>query len=374
MPPPQLPLEILLMIAHLLTDEDGYISLSDFNSFLRVNRALYACLNRTLWREAAEFQDITERVFTHLIHTNDLARLKYFLELDADVETHLPEFVDWDYDIFCKTEKTPLNVVVGLDNVPMARLLLEHDANLDQYDEDDSLSYSAIHAARSAEMVQLLMDHNADPEQQIAGRVFTHCRPLHFYAEQGNIEAMRVVLQNGVEVDPRRDAHSPTPLYIAARRNFDAVKLLLEYGADAKKTYDGRTPLHCAASWNKTEVVRLLLELWPEGAREKDSLGSTPLHSAVIEGNTEVVRLLVEGCPEGSKEKNKDGNTPLHLAAKRGRTSVVRLLVENWPEGVREKNKWGYTPLHLAAEKENTEVVRLLVESWPDKEVLNKDR
>jgi hypothetical protein len=66
MPPPKLPLEILLMIARLLTDHKGELCFADFNSFLKINRALYACLNRTFWREAANFDSITDRVLTYL--------------------------------------------------------------------------------------------------------------------------------------------------------------------------------------------------------------------------------------------------------------------------------------------------------------------
>jgi hypothetical protein len=58
----------------------------------------------------------------------------------------------------------------------MAHLLLEHRANSIQCDSTDRPSYSAIHAARSEEMAQHLLDHHADPEQQV-GEGF---RPLHF--------------------------------------------------------------------------------------------------------------------------------------------------------------------------------------------------
>jgi hypothetical protein len=93
MPPPKFPLEILLTIADLLTDDEDELCFSDFNSFVQVNRTLYACLNRTLWQEATKFDASTRRVFTHLIRTNDLASLKFFLELGADIETYaLGEF------------------------------------------------------------------------------------------------------------------------------------------------------------------------------------------------------------------------------------------------------------------------------------------
>jgi ankyrin repeat protein len=365
MPPPQLPLEILIMIAHLLTDDKGELCFADFNSFLKVNRALYACLNRTLWQEAVGFKSTTRRVFTHLIHTNDLARLKFFLELGGCIDIHLWDFVDDDSD-GRESERTPLRIAVGLDNVPMARLLLEYDADVVQYDEDDRPGYSAIHAARSAEMVQLLLDHHADPEQKDAHKF----RPLHFYAKRGNIEAMRAILRKGAKVDPTSSwqESSLTPLHYAAQCDIDAVKLLLEHGANLKKkSYERETPGHLAAQAGKTDVVRLLLERWPEGIRDKASGLRTPLHCAAEEGKTDTVRLLLESWPAGMREKNDLGFTPLHSAAFHGNTDSVRLLAESWPEGMRERDdEWGGTPLHLAAEQGMTDAVRLLVELWPE--------
>jgi ankyrin repeat protein len=153
MPPSKLPLEILLDIAYLLIDDDSKLCFANFNSFLKVNRTLYASLNRTLWQKAVAFKPIT--VFTHLIHTNDLASLKFFLELGADVETFL-------YEPYGEAIGTPLQVAIQLDNVPMARLFLEYGADPAKYIELGDLSgHAPIHVARSGEMVQLLQDHHA---------------------------------------------------------------------------------------------------------------------------------------------------------------------------------------------------------------------
>jgi ankyrin repeat protein len=335
MPLLQIPLEIMLMIARLLTDDEGKLCFADLNAFLKVNRALYACLNCTLWQEAVEFQDITERVFTHLIRTNDLARLEFFLELGADIETDLPKFRELDQDDCWRTGMTPLKIAVCLDNVPMARLLLEHGASLVQRDKFGKPSHSAIHAARSAEMVQLLVDHHADLEQPVVWR------PLELYAKRGYIEAMRAALRNGAQIA----SGGRSALFQAARHNVDAVKLLLEHGADVK-VEDGRwkTPLHNAAEEGKTDVVRLLLERWPEGIRVKDREGKTPLHSAAQLGRVKVVKLLLERWPEATREKDVAGNTPLHMAALRGDIDVMGLLVESWPKGKRVCNEDEQTP------------------------------
>jgi ankyrin repeat protein len=303
MPSPQLPLEILLDIAHLLTDDDGKLCFADFNSFLKVNRTLYVCLNRTLWQKAVESKPTTMCVFNHVIHTNDLARLKFFLELGADVETFL-------YKSRGQATGTPLHVAVQLNNVPMARLLLEHGADPAKY---DGTFNATIHLARSGEMVQLLLDHNADPEQLERCCGF---RPLHCYAMRGDIEAMRVILRSGAEVDPR-DTNGNTPLHWAVRDNIDGVELLLEHGADVKNRCTFlQTPLHLAVTAGKADVVRLLLEHWHEGARAKDRFGRTPLHRAATQvwyRHGDMVRMLVESWPDGRKTVNNHGMTPLSL-------------------------------------------------------------
>jgi ankyrin repeat protein len=77
-------------------------------------------------------------------------------------------------------------------------------------------------------------------------------------------------------------------------------------------------PLHEAISsdW-KPEVVRLVLDGWDEAVREKDRAGNTPLHLAAMFAATEVVRLLVKLWPDGRKAGNNHGLTPLLLYERR---------------------------------------------------------
>jgi hypothetical protein len=76
-------------------------------------------------------------ILTHLIKkTNNLAGFQFFLELGADVKVRLPAFdithlknneVEAEMDL----EPIPVLIVVDLDNVPLARLLLEKGAEVD---------------------------------------------------------------------------------------------------------------------------------------------------------------------------------------------------------------------------------------------------
>jgi ankyrin repeat protein len=392
MPPTQLPLELLLTIAHQLIDDD----LDALKSFRQVNRALYDCLNPIFWRQALEYRHTTtERVLTSLIRTNDLAHLKFFLELDIDIDIRLSEFsADTSnefYNLSFNNNPSPLIVAAYLDNVPLARLLLENGAQVQSF----LLGDSAIHSARSAEMVQLLLDFHADPETRRCGLT-----PLHCYAHRGNIAAMRAVLQRGVEVDPvgegistplhkaaecgnvnavklllefgadmhKEDQDANTLLHLAATSGvIEAVKLLLEFGADVhKQNHDENTPLHLAVMKGEIETVKLLVERWPEGIQAMNEYWQTPLHLAAEAGKVEMVSLTMDYWSEGVRAKDWGGNTPLHTAIENGNTEAVRLFVERWPEGIKAKNEAGQTPLHRAAAEGWPEIVRLLVDCWPD--------
>jgi hypothetical protein len=165
------------------------------------------------------------------------------VELGADIETVIPGFNTSDSKL---CGPAPLVVASYLNNVPLACLLLENDAKV-RYNKS---YHSALHAAHSAEMVQL--EHRAYPGWQ--GR---HRRPLHWYFMRDNIAAMHVVLQCGVDVDPL-DPQRRTPLHAA--RSTDAVMLLFNFGADVKKQdFAGNTPLHLAAQMGSTDVVGTLL-------------------------------------------------------------------------------------------------------------------
>jgi ankyrin repeat protein len=137
-------------------------------------------------------------------------------------------------------------------------------------------------------------------------------RPLHYYTIRGNMEAMRTLLLHGVDMNSSVHACTPTPLHLAVERNIEAVKLLLEHGAEGKlRCVFSETPLHGAVRAGKIDVVRLLLERLPDDMRKEDYSGQTPLHLAAYYGNAELVELLVKGWPKGKAARARNGQTPL---------------------------------------------------------------
>jgi len=176
-----------------------------------------------------------------------------------------------------------------------------------------------------------------------------------------------------------RDNHGTTPLmYAAALRSVQAMKVLLQAGADvnAKNAFDAT-----ALMWgiNRPDMVRLLLARGADvNARSK--MGRTPLLlAASYDGNSEVVKLLLA---KGANVMTRDNFeiTPLIAATQANDLATVKLLLEHGADikGVDIHSKEmaervltgpasaGFTPLMFAAAEGNVEVVRLLLARGAD--------
>ena len=104
---------------------------------------------------------------------------------------------------------------------------------------------------------------------------------IHGAAWDGNIEAVKQHLADGVDVNAKDD----------------------EYGA---------TSLHITAEYGYKEIVKLLIDAGAD-VHEKDKNGSTPLHNAAFGGYKEVVELLIANGADVNA-KNDDGETPMDWA------------------------------------------------------------
>jgi hypothetical protein len=138
----------------------------------------------------------------------------------------------------------------------------------------------------------------------------------------GDTDEVRRLIVAGAEVDERfpivngfNDAH--TPLLVAARDgHVEAVRLLLEAGADvnAVEPTFGAVPLHKAVYNGHADSTRLIAErpdvhLDFQGATN----GYTPLHDALWHGYAECAQVLVE-AGAALDLLGHDGKTPLALA------------------------------------------------------------
>jgi ankyrin repeat protein len=142
-------------------------------------------------------------------------------------------------------------------------------------------------------------------------------------------EIVKLLLDNGVNVDVKSDV-GWTALMFAADKGFtNIVKLILQTGADINaQDNDGYTALMGAAFSGRTEVVKLLLENDADmnaKATDEESRGTTALMSAAYNGYTEIVKLLTSKGADLTAE-NMYGYTALKSASSKGHTEIVEIL------------------------------------------------
>jgi ankyrin repeat protein len=141
--------------------------------------------------------------------------------------------------------------------------------------------------------------------------------------------------------------------------DINVVKNSMEKGGSVSErdAQFGTSPLHVAAVFGHTEIVKLLLRNKAD-VNAKDKEGETPLLAALVNGHSDIGELLVN---KGAKVdiKDKNGWTPLHFAASLGNEDLVRLLVEKGLDS-KAKTSEGKTPLDLAIASKHKEIVDFL--------------
>ncbi|CAK7199457.1 hypothetical protein SEUCBS139899_002137 [Sporothrix eucalyptigena] len=230
---------------------------------------------------------------------------------------------------------------------------------------------------------------------------------LQKVAARGNLAVTKLLLENGADVEPRRESEMPalfkaaegghvrvvhellqhnanpnvavrsrlgqTALFPACFRGHnEVVTLLLTHGANVGiRDKEGRTPLLYLASekekvkWTM-ETLRLLLDRGGANPEVRDNIGRTPLLWAATNGNLQLVEALLNGSLGGAvadvSAANNRGRSALHLAAESNHVAMVRLLLK-FKADPNAISDGGWTPLHNAVQNGHEEVVSLLLDA-----------
>lgn len=143
---------------------------------------------------------------------------------------------------------------------------------------------------REPEAVHRLLDNGADPNS-VASEMQTL---LQLAVEHEMEHVARRLLSMGVDPDKTLAAHTPTPLFRAARSGSESLVVLLvdQYGAavDAP-SYANETPLMAASEWGHLPVVEMLVRAGAD-VEASSSSGWTPLIHAGMGGHVTIAELL----------------------------------------------------------------------------------
>lgn len=214
---------------------------------------------------------------------------------------------------------------------------------------------------------KLLIDHGADVNDQNG----QDKSGLSLAASVGEVGLIQILLDSGAAID-HADTLGITPLlHCQLNKNWPAVQLLLDRGANVVTGTQIDNPLLQASRSHDTEMVKLLLE----GARVESPFGGpSPLYGALSHwrytkhesDDEETVRLLLEAGADPNATFHRGdapqfSQTPLMVASENASITAVKLLFDHGADLKTEIERM-WSPLIGAVKINSAEMVKLLLE------------
>jgi ankyrin repeat protein len=249
--------------------------------------------------------------------------------------------------------KTPLMNAADSGNVPIAKLLIARGADVNAKNKHGETALkSAMSSARygrgQLEVARLLVEHGAEPTT------------LAVAAFVGDMEAVQRLLPTGTNAKTKDTGDGPSPLTAAAMSGQAAVvKLLVDNGFNVEaRNSQGETALMKAAAAGQPDVVKLLLDLKAD-FNAQGVHGDNALKKAIWKGHAEVVRALLDGGVDIDAMDDTAGRTPLMYAAQSGHLEVVKVLLARGANA-NAKDGSGRTALSHASGRNINEIEKVL--------------
>lgn len=263
--------------------------------------------------------------------------------------------------------KTPLAQAIQEDKADVVRVLLEAGASLES-DDDDSLLSAAVWQGHG-QIVDLLLEHGVDPNEQRK-----NSPPALFWAVGFNKSAIaRRLLDAGADPNARMpkgrrvgefDEFPPggTPLMLAAKKGRSkAMEALLAAGADPNlKDSKGRTAADYAAKSGQPAIVERLAAAGGEVSVSPAKMHSAALLKAVQKKSGQAKALAALDAGANPNVTDDYGVSALTHAAQHGLVEVVQRLLDAGAN-VHHCSKHGLSPLRVAAVRENAAILKLLL-------------
>ena len=233
------------------------------------------------------------------------------------------------------------------------------------------LMYAALHG--SAAMVELLLQHGADP-QAANDRGVT---ALLWGARDA--EKVRLLLGSGA--DPHaRSALGNTPLMVAAAApsGASAAEQLLAHGADiTPRNKSGRSALRIAVRGGDIATVRQLLAKADELDKRAEVIRDAGPTVAIAASNGfhDIVQVLLEHGADPNRPTGSRGHG-LNAALMAGNTDIAKILIQHGTDLERRTQPGDVPTVVLAAYTEvgDTAIVELLKEHGVDFNAVNSDK
>ena len=267
---------------------------------------------------------------------------------------------------------TPLMCAISSSNaaIDMVKFLLDNGADIEVIcGEHKNNVLSLAVQSGSLDKVRLILD---------AGANINYQRPNGYHVlidaidgcgiskDRELLPILSLLIERGAELS-NVSIYSESALRFASRvESFDAVKLLLEAGADASDLQ--WTGLMQAIVCDDLENVKVLLAQNPD-LSARDCWSRTPWLFSLEVGKLETAKLLLSAGADRS-DRGHCGKTPLMYPIENGQIEVLEWLIEQGFD-IEATDDFNSTPLILSAECGATDCVRILLENGANPSRIN---
>ena len=147
-------------------------------------------------------------------------------------------------------------------------------------------------------------------------------------AADGDVAALRELLARNPRLSRAEYWYTPAIHFAVREGHVEAVRLLLDAGADPESNglYDGSL-IAMARDRGHASIVRVLEESRDRRGRVVARTDDDPIHVAITRDNIDAVRVLLDADPALVNVGNSSGASPLQRAVGRGMFNLVVLLL-----------------------------------------------
>lgn len=265
----------------------------------------------------------------------------------------------------------PLGFAAWAGDLELVQELLKngHDINVQVRQYGGTLN-AALEGFADEDLLQLLLANGSDVNAR--HECYPKMTPLHTAVSRRNKPAVRLLLQNGANVNS--DSDKGSPLHIALKDGgLDISRLLLQHGADVHNDLLDRAPLLTVLPSrieysDLRSVVELLLEYGAD-VNVVGAHGDTALCLSLQRDYAVITDLLLaHGADVNSHAEN--GDTALLIAVYKGNKTHTQKLLERGAD-INAKGSSG-TVITVACERGSDDMVQLLLD-WGAEATFEED-
>ena len=259
---------------------------------------------------------------------------------------------------------SPLYIACQHGHLDVVNVLLENvNANETLNNSVYGIFETAMHAAAyngNVEIVRALLE-KGHADVNLCSK--SGPTPLFVATMQNHTQVVSILLAHGAGADVSNG--DTTPLFFACQKGLmDIIKSLVEVGnanPNKGRIRDGTTPFQIACVHGHTQIVVYLLEKDIVDVNKQRDDGYTPLHSAAHFNRSLVLKALITlGHADVNIPGGYDYASPLYVAAANGNVEAVETLLYIGHANPLQPTKFGGIPIYVAKSKGYLSVVRVI--------------